>query len=313
MNWLWRNFWLKVVGFTLALMVWVHVATEKVYNYEFSLPVTEIMLQDGLALSQPPPEVMIVSATASGKQLLRRRWRQEGLRINATQYQAGRFNVGLSTQNISLVYQSADVALDEIITPTSTRLEIDLEASTELPVSAALETIADDGFAVGREILIEPATATLIGPRSRLQSVKRLFTKPWHLGSLRNSVTVTLPLDTPEGYGFRVDPDSVSVTVSVFPVKTRIFKDVPVLVFNAPGGVLPRTEPELLRIEVTAPPADIDQLDPNSLTLSVDYREQDSSGMAVVKFDCPPGFRLRSISSDSVLIIDPVLDVNPGD
>jgi len=313
MNWLLKNFWLKVVAFALAMMVWVHVATEKSYNYEFRLPVTEIILSDGLALSQPPPESLVVAVTASGKQLLRRRWRQEGLRINAAQYRAGRFNVALSTQNTSLTYLSADVFLDEIISPTSTRLEIDLEASTELPVVAALETTADDGFAVGRQILIEPAVATLIGPRSRLQSIQNLSTQPWRLGSLRNSVTVTLPLAAPEGYGFKVEPDSVTVTVPVFPVKTRIFEEIPVLVFNAPGGPLPHTEPELLRIEVTGPPNDIDQLDPNTLTLSVDYREQDSSGRAAVKFDSPPGFRLRSISSDTVLILDPLPNVNPGD
>jgi len=124
---------------------------------------------------------------------------------------------------------------------------------------------------------------------------------------------VTLPLAVPEGYGFRVEPDSVTITVPVFPVKTRIFEQTPVLVFNAPGGLLPRTEPELLRLEVTGPPNDIDQLDPNALTLSVDYRERDSSGRASVKFDCPPGFRLRSISSDSVMILDPLPNVNPGD
>ncbi len=310
MKWLLKNFWLKVVAFTLGMMVWVHVATEKTYNYEFQLPVTEITVGEGLALSQQPPESLVVSATASGKQLLRSRWRLEGLRINAAQYQAGRFNVNLSTQNVALVYQLADVALDEIISPTSTRLEIDLEASTVLPIVAALETSADDGFAVGRQIIVEPETATLIGPRSRLQSVDQLFTAPWRLGSLRNSVTVTLPLSTPEGYGFKVEPDSVTITVPVYPVKTRVFEEIPVLVFNAPGGPLPRTEPDMLRVEVTGPPNDIDQLDPNALTLSVDYREQDSVGMAAVKFDSPLGFRLRSISSDSVHILDPRLDAD---
>ena len=115
MNWLLKNFWLKVVAFTLGMMVWVHVATEKTYNYEFRLPVTEITVGEGLALSQPPPDSLIVSATASGKQLLRSRWRLEGLRINATQYQAGRFNVNLTTQNISLVYQLADVTTSSFL------------------------------------------------------------------------------------------------------------------------------------------------------------------------------------------------------
>jgi len=312
MNWLLKNFWLKIVAFGLGLMVWVHVATEKTYNYEFLLPVTEITLNDGLALSKPPPESLVVVVSATGKQLLRRKWRQQGVKINAGQYQAGRFNVGLSSQNTSLVYQTSGISLDEVIAPSTMRLEIDVESSVELPITADLETVADEGFAVGRHIGLEPTRATLIGPRSRLQSIRALSTEPRRLGSLRNSVTVTLPLATPEGYGFRLEPESVAVTVPVFPVKTRIFEEIPVLVFNAPGGTMPRTEPNKLRVEVTGPPANIDQLDANALTLSVDYRRRDSLGWTDVKFDCPAGFRLRTISSDSVQIID-FPDADPGD
>jgi hypothetical protein len=311
MKWLLRNFWLKLVAFALGLLVWVHVATEKTYNYEFDLPVTEITLRDGLALSAQPPESLRVSVSASGKQLLRRRWRAEGLRINASQFSAGRFSINLSTQNTSLAHPTTDVVLEEIITPATARLEIDVESSVELPIAASIEAEADEGFAIGQQLVLEPESATLIGPRNQLQGIASIATETRRLSSLRHSVTVTLPLAPPAGYGFRVEPDSVAVTITVSPVKTRVFGDIPVLVFHAPTGTLPRTEPARLVAEVTGPPDDVDQLDGNSLSLSVDYRERDSSGYATVKFDCPPGFRLRSLSSDSVLIID-FPDVDPG-
>ncbi len=312
MKWLLRNFWLKLVAFALGFLVWVHVATEKTYNYEFDLPVTEITLQEGLALSAQPPESLRVSVSASGKQLLRRKWRAEGVRINASQFSAGRFSINLSSQNTSLVHPTTDVVLDEVITPPTARLEIDVESSVELPVVATIETEADEGFAVAQQMSLEPQTATLIGPRNQLQGIASIATDSRKLGSLRHSVTVTLPLAPPAGYGFRVEPDSVSVTILVSPVKTRVFEDVPVLVFNAPSGTLPRTDPARLVVEVTGPPDDVDQLEANSLSLSVDYREQDSGGWAAVKFDCPLGFNLRSLSSDSVLVLD-FPDVNPGD
>ena len=311
MNWLLKNFWLKVVAFGLGFLVWIHVATEKTYNYEFRLPVTEITLKDSLALSKSPPESLLVSVSATGKQLLRRKWRQQGIRINASQFRAGRFNINLSTQNTSLVRQTAEITLDDVISPTMIQFEIDIESSVELPIAAALETVAADGFAVGQQIDVEPYSTTLIGPRSRLQSIDTIFTEPSRLGSLHSSVTVTLPLVTPSGYGFRIEPESVTVTIPVFPVKTRIFEEVPVLVFNAPAGAIPGTEPDHLRLELTGPPDVVDQLDPNALTLSVDYRLRDSVGHTAVKFDCPPGFRLRSISADSVKILD-YPDADPG-
>ena len=302
MNWLLKNFWFKIVAFGLGLLVWVHVATEKTYNYEFRLPVAEVTLAEGLALSAEPPESLLVLISASGKQLFRQKWRHRGLKINASQFSAGRFSINLSTGNTSLVHQTAEVSLDEIIAPTVARLEIDAESSVEISVTADLETDADEGFAIGQQLVLEPPVATLIGPRSQLQTIRTVVTERKRLGSLRNSVTVTLPLSLPAGYGFRVEPESVAVTISVFPVKTRIFENIPVLVLHAPPDTHSRVEPERLRVEVTGPPDDIDRLAPNALSVSVDYRQRDSSGLVAVRFNCPPGFRLRSISADSVLV-----------
>jgi YbbR domain-containing protein len=305
MDWLLKNIWLKLVAFGLAFLVWVHVATEKTYTYEFRLPISEISLAEGLTLSTAPPESLVVNITGTGKQLLRRKWRQDGIRINAAQYPAGRFTLNLTTQNSALARQAVEVMLDEILSPTSIRLEIDAESTVALPIRADIETTADEGFAAGQQIELQPDSAKLIGPRSKIMGIESVTTEHRRLGSLRNTVTITLPLALPEGYGFRLEPDSVAVTVPVFPAKTRIFEDVPIMIFNAPVDKLPRIAPDRVRLEVTGPPADIDQLGENSLTVSVDYRDRDSSGRARLKFDCPPEFRLRSISVDSVLIVDP--------
>jgi hypothetical protein len=303
MDWLFKNFWLKVMAFGLGLLVWLHVETEKIYNHVISLPITEVTLSGGLILAEAPPDSLQVAVLASGKQLLRRKWRHEGVRINAGQYRAGRFNINLNTQNTSLVHPTTEVTLQEIISPKVLRLDIDLESSVKLPVVATLEAEADDGFAVGQQLHIEPPLATLIGPRAHLSEVDTIHTGSKKLESMRNPVMVTLPTICPRGYGFRVEPDSVMVTVPVFPVKTRVFDRVPVQVFNTPGGIAAHTEPSELRVELTGPPDEIDHLAPNSLTLSVDQRTVSASGRARIRFDCPPGFHLKSLSADSVVVI----------
>jgi YbbR domain-containing protein len=298
-----NNFWLKIVAFGLGFLVWVHVATNQTYNHELTLPVTEISLDDGLALAEPPPDSVRAAVSATGKQLLRRKWREQGLRIDAASYRAGRYALSLTTENTSLVHPVTDVKLREIMSPRSMRLDIDTEASSQVPVVPRLEAIADDGFAIGHTLSVEPATVSVIGPRTRLRMIDTIFTLPHKLSSLRNPVTITLPLAQPAGYGFRVEPETVSVSIAVFPAKTRVFEGIPIQVFNAPTGARPRTEPAFVRVELTGPPEDIDRLDPNALTLSVDYRGMTVSHRAAIRFDCPPAFRLRSLSADSVTII----------
>ena len=108
------HFWLKITALVLGLLLWFHVATEKTYNYQLPLPVEEVSLEKGLALSQAPPDSIVAVVSATGKQLLRQKWRERGLRIIATQFSAGRHELQLTTSNTFLISPSADVSLDDL-------------------------------------------------------------------------------------------------------------------------------------------------------------------------------------------------------
>lgn len=302
MNWLLKNLWLKIVAFVMALLIWLHVATEKIYTYQLQLPITEITLKEGLTLSKEPPDSLLVAVTATGKQLLRHKWRDRGVRINTGQHSAGRFGLPVTAANTSLVQQSNEISLNEVILPTNIRLEVDFEDSVEVPVAPNISAVADDGFAVGTELAATPASAILVGPRSNLGQVKEVRTRHVRLESLRNTVTVRLPLEPPDGYGFKVKPDSVAVTIAVFPARTRIFRGVPVMVLYAPTGIAVRTDPSDVEVEITGPPEKIDQLANSAVTASVDYRMTSAGGQAAIRIDFPTGFRLKTTSADSARI-----------
>ncbi|MBU0985548.1 MAG: hypothetical protein KKA42_16865 [candidate division Zixibacteria bacterium] len=303
MKWLLENPWLKLAAFAMAFLVWIHVATEKTYNYELKLPITEISLKDDLTLSRQPPGSLMVAVSATGKQLLRQRWRLEGLRINATQCQAGRYNLPLSTGNTSLAHLTSDITLDEVISPPSILLEIDAEGTATVAVILDIRAVPDEGFAMGIDTVIVPDSVTLTGPRSSLARFPAVFTEQKQLTGLRNNVSMMLPLVTPPGYGFQLSPDSVAVTVKVMPVKTRMYTNLPILVFHAtPGsGVTPR--PAQIDVELTGPPDQIDKLDPTAVTVSIDVHEMTVNGRAPIRVDCPPGYRVKSMSADSARII----------
>jgi len=301
LKWLLKNFWLKVVAFAMALMIWVHVATNKTYNYELKLPVTEVVLKNGLTLAKKPPDSLQVAVSATGKQLLRRKWRDRGLRLNANQYQAGRFNMSISAMNTALAQQTSEVSLDEVIAPTVIRLEIDHEDSTEVPVHADIDASSGEGFAIGHQLRVEPEKVVLTGPRSNLDEVESVRTRRKQLESLRNTVTVRLPLVPPEGYGFAVHPDSVAVTIPVLPVKTRVFENVPIALLNAPPGPV-RIRPNRVTVEITGPPEEVEALALSAVAASADYNQLDSAGFAAVKVEFPPGFKLKGLSVDSVRV-----------
>lgn len=299
------NIWFRLIAVVIGLVVWFHVATEKDYSHEIYLPVTGITLGDSLTLAESPPESLLVVVSGTGKQLLRRGWRRQGLRINAAQYRSGRYPVTLSPTNTSLVDISQSINLDEIISPASVTLEIDSLKSREVKVHLDLVTETDEGFAVSRMVGPEPEQVTIRGARSLLSRTSSVSTVHKELTGLRSDINVVLPLVEPGGYQVSLTPDSVRVRIEVVPVKTRVFQSVPIVVYNAPPTNAAQINPSSLDIEITGPPDDIDLLNANALVASVDYRERDSAGLAPIKIECPSNFRVRRSSTPTVRFSTP--------
>ncbi len=300
MTWLLENLWLKIISLAIGLLLWFHVATDKVYEYDIRLPVTVILLSDSLTLSESPPDSILVTVSAVGKQLLRNKWKERGLIINATQYNGGRYLINLSKDNTSLVNVPADINLDKIISPASITLSIDQMVDKKVAVLVDIVTQPDEGFAVSKISPADPPTVTLSGARSRLREKNSIKTVFKELTGLRSNITVKLPLLLPEEYQTFVSPESVSVAIEVVPVKTRIFEKIPVVIYNTPSDRMIRISPENIDIELTGPPEDIDLLNKNTLVASVDFRTLDSNRTAPIKIDCPSNFKVKTSSVKSV-------------
>ncbi|MDD3731491.1 MAG: CdaR family protein [candidate division Zixibacteria bacterium] len=298
-----KNFWLKVIAVIMGFLIWFHVVTEKNYTYELKLPISLIVLKENLTLSKKPPDSLSVKVSASGKQLLREEWRNRGLHIDATQFDIGTYDLTLNNKNVILKEPSSNVTLDNIVFPTTINLQIDEKASMTISVTPDLEVIADDGFAVSQPISTTPSEVEIIGPRSLLRRFQTVFTEQKKLTGLKNNVIITLPLIPPAGYGISLKPDSITLSIKVIPVKTRVYDNLPVVVFNAPVDKTYSLFPPTVTVELTGPPSDIDLLNRKALTVSIDYKQIDREGLAPVKIDCPSNFRVKKSSADSVKII----------
>lgn len=298
-----ENMWIKVIAVVMGLLLWLHVATEKTYNHQLYLPVTDIILKDGLTLLKAPPDSILVEVTASGKQLLRKKWRKRGLRINAANMITGRHEFNLTTTNMSPVGDDQSVTLNEIISPTSITLNIDFLTNSRVKVIPDIDATPDDGFAVARIAPCNPEEVSISGPRSTLGSFSTIGTERKVLSGLRNDITLFLAVAVPQGRGIKVEPDSVSITIEVVPVKTRAFERIPIVIFNLPVNTHASVEPRTLRVEITGPPREVDQLLPSDVVASVDFLARDNTDHSKVDVQCPPRFKVKKFTPSAVRVI----------
>lgn len=297
------NIWLKLLALVMGLLVWFHVATEKVYTYQIRLPVTKIDHREDLTLATMPPDSVLVTVAAKGKQLVQDSWQRSGIRINIAKLNAGRHTINLTPENTYLYSPRKNVALEEVISPSQIELNLDTRASMKVPVRPDIIASAEDGFAVVRVIEPIPREVVLTGPRSVVRQVKTLSTEHKELDGLRNRVTVRAAVAVPDGYAMHVDPDSVTLEIDVVPVKTRVYDNLPVVVYHVPPSVNVTTNPPTVRVELTGPPEDIELVNRNALTVAADYRKMSPTGMAPLVVDCPTNFQVKDVSADSVRIL----------
>lgn len=296
-----QNIWLKVIALGLGLLLWFHVATDKIYTYEFTLPLKEILLKDDFTLSNDPPESLTVMVSATGKQLMRYRWRERGIRINATKAEIGVQELNLTITNTMLV-NATGVTLEEIVIPASVDLVVDQYGERTILVSLDLDFVPDEGFTVKRISSPDPSEIVVRGPLSVINGIDQIKTIHKELKNLRSSHSLTLSLVKPEGYGVTLRPDSVFLNLVVVPIKTRVFEQVPIISYNNPTNQRVTIDPPTVRVELTGPPDEIELLSRNSVIASINFTELDSTGRAEIVIDCPASFKVRRILPLSVRV-----------
>lgn len=300
---LFENLWLKIIALFFGLLLWFHVATEKNYTYQLYLPVSKIILKDGLTLNSKPPDSLMVTVSATGKQLMRKKWRSRGLKIIASQFTSGQYDLNLNTSNVLITSTTTDVTLSEILSPSNIKISVDKIAEVLVKVKPDLLAEADEGYAVSSVSSIVPDEIKLKGPQTLVSKIPIIFTEHKVLKGLRSNIELTLPIAKPFGYGIEVIPDSVSLFIEVVPVKTRVFNQIPIVLYNPPLDSVVELVPKFVQIELTGPPTEIDLLNENTITASADYNEKSSEGKALLTIDCPVKFKIRKANPDSVLLI----------
>lgn len=301
---LFENLWAKLAAILLAFLLWFHVATDKIFQYETNLKLVQIDLMDEIALIDAPPDEFTVIVSATGKRLLRSDWKKAGLRLMIDRSRPGRTKINFDQNNVSLV-KSDNIELLNIISPRDVVLEFDRKIEKEVPVKSAVTIVPDQGFILSNNDSLMPDKVTVTGPKKLLNTLDSIETVPEDVDGIRNNLSMLVPLEYPDIYGLEISPDTVSYIVDVTPVKTIVFPDISIAILNKPSqsDSIFTIQPNNLEIRIGGIPKIIDSLKPDMLAATVDYRQFDRSEYAPIKIILPQSLSIISQSVDSVKLI----------
>lgn len=295
-----RNLTLKALALALAALLWVHVATDKTYEVELTLPVTVVTLDSGVALAEAPPDSIVTQITATGKDLMRRAWRRAGIELRLKDQRLGQRDVQLSLSNVSLV-SGEGISFTSVVWPRSHRFNFDRSGSIEVDVLPRVTITPAAGFAVSQEQQITPARVTASGPQSSLERMKKAFTEPRTLQDVRSDFDLKLNLVTDGLYGVTFDPPQALYRVSVTVLKERLIDSLPIALLNAPGFPC-ELSPAFVSVRVSGGADVIDQLEPHQISVTTDYQNRAEAGDSRINVSLPLQIELESISDTATQI-----------
>jgi len=297
------NIIIKLLAVLLAILLWFNVITEKQYDYELKLPITDYELPSNLAPITPLPESLSVKVLAEGKQLLRSDWKHAGLRIKATRMVRGQNTIDFNLETVSLVRADNVTLLDiPVIMPVIVRLDrID---STLIPVASRLAVIPDKEYMViaGSE-RVTPSNVWVIGPVQTLGRIDSVYTEQKILDGAEEPVMAELKLETPDQQSVQLRQDSVTALVRVDKIKEREFVGIPVAVI--PDGITrrPVVDPGRVTVTVRGPVSLVDTLAADDINVAVSVAGDGRGEYLKPQVQLPQNVSVIRVSPDSVRVI----------
>ena len=214
----------------------------------------------------------------------------------------------LKTRMALNAYDADGNQLNVTINPAIANVEVPiLSPSKEVPISVKPTGSLPDGLAIA-SIDIDPKTVKVYGKKDVIDGIDKISDIPLPLNGIDKSQTIELKVPVPKG-AERVDPEKISVQVTLNDNIQRTLEDIPIAV-NIPADedkkvtfVDPSTQ--TIDVDVTGAKSIVDKLKQSDIKLSVNITDQGPGDVDLpIQVDGPDNVTIRLKKSTVTVHID---------
>lgn len=269
----------KIIALLIAILLWFHVKTVKVY--ELDLPATLLVenIPSDLVLTSELPDHILVKARGNGRQFL-------NVRSNSITYTLdfkNKKSVGESPFYLSSdkVHVPRGYNISVLSVPSYILCTFDNKVSREVRVQPVIGP-SPPGFVLTDFLEWEPEKVVLEGPGKALERVETVPTHEFTVfGSVdsKNLVSRKLALNLPDIPGLSASPDSVEVRVELERIAERTLAACRIKPINIPEGRTVDIQPPTIDITYRGAGNILENLNPDSIRVVIDLKHR------FIKFD----------------------------
>lgn len=297
---------MKLGALGVALLLWLHVVTEKTYTYTFRASLNPTHLADNLIIANELPDHFPVKIRGNGKRLLLLMFSDLiiTLDLHDTIQSRSRFRLKISDV---IIPRDLDVTVVEIAEPDYVDVDIDRLVEKRVRIVPKLEVTATNGYVVLDSAISIPDSATMWGPRRYVEDVDTLYTEEVIIQRAKRRVHQELHLVKPEGINVTLRPTRVMVETEVHKLKQRVIKDIPVMLLHRPSNKVVSLDSSKITLTIEGAAAMISSLTPEDFHVSVDYRQAtgETTSAIIPTIKTPPHVTWTEAKPPTFKIIDP--------
>jgi YbbR domain-containing protein len=300
-----KNFGFKIVAVVMALLLWFHVATEKVYEYTKSFPVKILNIPEELILSQEVPEEVQVKIQGKGKELLKLLlMEQKNLQIDIGDFRVGENNYSFKPEEIPIPV-GLDLKVGEILSPQSMKIKLDRLIEKKVPIHSQITILPEEGYLLIGEVSLDSHEVVISGPRRLVRKIKSIQTEKKGLEGVTEPISDQIGLTLPEGYNLELSFEKVNFSADIQKAIGKEIPSVPVETVNLPEGRKVKVQPDSINVVIFGGENVVNQLTKDQIKVTIDCatvkRNKETTLQPLVKL--PPIVSLIRTEPDSLVVI----------
>ena len=258
---------------SVALILWVMVATEKIYSYQIRVPIEIVRLAPGKTLLEPVPEYSVIEVQGKGRSLIATWFYDVRFRLefpNIKKSQKIDLNNYLSFLDLPATFA---LSIQDIMESESFDLKIDNQIKKIVPIELSGEIEVDDGY-LFVDHTFNQDSVTITGPYSKVRKIESILTGSFQQHSTTSVFSHKINLPNPEPGILDIFPRIVQINIDIQRLVEIFVYKIPILIRRVPRNLEVTAIPPELALKVKGGEKIVAALESSDIKAEIDYRNQ---------------------------------------
>jgi len=264
-----QNFWFKLVAIVMALLLWFHVATDKVYEHTDTFPVEIFNIPERLILAEKLPEQVGVTIRAKGKELLKLLLAEKkSLKIDAQEFKRGETKYVIKPELIPIP-EGLELRVTNILPPQNLKIKLDYPMEKKVKVQPHVKILPAEGFEQVGELQYNPKEVMISGPGMWVRGLTVIHTQEKAIENAEEPVSDHVDLALPEGYNLDFSSQKVNFSMHIEKTVEREILNSPVTAINVPKRREVVLQPDSITVIISGAESVVNEISPDKIEVTV--------------------------------------------